>query len=71
MAEVKNPLAKRLEFHPRVRKIPRRRKWQPTSVFLFGKPHGQRSPAVHGVAKSRILMNDQAHKHTQYKHIHT
>ena len=30
-------------FDPWVRKIPWRRKWQPTSVFLPGKPHGQRS----------------------------
>ena len=29
----------------RVRKIPCRRKWQPTPVFLPGKCHGQRSPA--------------------------
>ena len=28
---------------PWVRKIPWRRKWQPTSVFLPGKSHGQRS----------------------------
>ena len=26
-----------------VRKIPRRRKWHPTTVFLPGKFHGQRS----------------------------
>ena len=30
-------------FDPWVRKIPWRRKWQPTSVFLPGKSHGQRS----------------------------
>ena len=30
---------------PWVRKIPWRRKWQPTSVFLPGKSHGQRSLA--------------------------
>ena len=29
--------------NPWVRKIPWRRKWQPTPVFLPGKPHGQRS----------------------------
>ena len=29
-------------FHPRVGKIPWRRKWQPTPVFLPGKSHGQR-----------------------------
>ena len=28
---------------PLVRKIPWRRKWQPTAVFLPGKPQGQRS----------------------------
>ena len=30
-------------FDPWVRKIPWRREWQPTSVFLPGKSHGQRS----------------------------
>ena len=30
-------------FDPWVRKIPWRRKWQPTSVFLPGKLHGQKS----------------------------
>ena len=30
-------------FNPWVRKIPWRRKWQPTPVFLPGKFHGQRS----------------------------
>ena len=34
---------KRHRFNPWVRKIPWRRKWQPTSVFLPGKFHGQRS----------------------------
>ena len=38
-------LCRRREFHPCVRKIPWRRKWQPTPVFLLGKPHGQRSLA--------------------------
>ena len=32
-----------LGFDPWVRKVPWRRKWQPTPVFLPGKPHGQRS----------------------------
>ena len=33
-------------------KIPRRRKWQPTPVFLPNKSHGQRSLAIiHGVPK--------------------
>ena len=30
-------------FHPWVWKIPRRRAWQPTPVFLPGEPQGQRS----------------------------
>ena len=36
---------KRCRFNLWVRKIPWSRKWQPTSVFLPGKSHGQRSPA--------------------------
>ena len=34
-------------FNPWVRKIPCRRKWQPTPVFLLGKSHGQRRLAGH------------------------
>ena len=30
-------------FDPWIRKIPWRRKWQPTPIFLPGKSHGQRS----------------------------
>ena len=33
----------RLGFNPWVEKIPWRRTWQPTSVFLPGESHGQRS----------------------------
>ena len=32
-------------FDPWVRKIPWRRKWQPTPEFLLGKSHGQKSLA--------------------------
>ena len=35
----------RLKFNPWVGKIPWRRKWQPTPVFLPGKFHGQKSLA--------------------------
>ena len=42
-------------FDPWVRKIPLRREWQPTAVFLPGESHGQRS---HGVTKSRTRLND-------------
>ena len=34
---------RRCGFDPWVRKIPWRRKWQPTPVFLPGESHGQRS----------------------------
>ena len=34
---------KRQGFDPLVRKIPWRREWQPTPVFLPGESHGQRS----------------------------
>ena len=36
---------KRRGFHPWVGKIPWRRAWQPTPVFLPGESHGQRSLA--------------------------
>ena len=35
----------RLSFDPWVGKIPWRRVWQPTAVFLPGESHGQRSLA--------------------------
>ena len=38
---------RRLGFDPWVRKIPWRRAWQPTPVFLPGKSQGQRSLAGH------------------------
>ena len=47
---------KRTGFDPWVEKIPCRREWQPTPVFLPGEFHGQRSLGhyiVHGVSKSR------------------
>ena len=50
---VKNPLVwtedlKRHGFNPWIRKIPWRREWQPTSVFLPGESHGQRSLSGYG-----------------------
>ena len=43
-----------IEFNPWFGKIPWRRKWQPTLVFLLGKLHGQRSlkATVYEMAKS-------------------
>ena len=43
---------KRCRFDPWIRKIPLRRAWQPTLLFLLGESHGQRSLAVHRVPKS-------------------
>ena len=42
---VKNQCRKheRQGFYPWVGKIPWRRKWQPTPIFLPGEPHGERS----------------------------
>ena len=40
---------KRGGLDPRVGKIPWRRKWQPTPVFLPGEPHGDRSLVVYSL----------------------
>ena len=40
-----HPLFRRPRFDPWVGKIPWRRVWQPTAVFLTGKSHGQKSLA--------------------------
>ena len=42
---------------PYVRKIPWKRKWQPTPVFLPGKSHGQRSLAGHSPWSHRVRHN--------------
>ena len=44
---------KRLGFHPWGGKIPWRRAWQPTPVFLPGDSHGQRNMAGFWVAVVR------------------
>ena len=54
---VKNPPCNAGDgFDPWVGKVPWRRAWQPTPVFLPGESHGQRGAwwtTVHGVAKSQ------------------
>ena len=57
-------------FNPWVRKIPWRRKWQPTPVFLPEKSHGQRSQSTttyqwHLVRKLTFLI-----PHTFWHRIH-
>ena len=37
---------KRLGFHPWAGKIPQRRAWEPTPVFMPGESHGQRTLAA-------------------------
>ena len=71
---VKNPTCqyrrrKRWTFEPWVRKIPWRRAWKHTPVFLPGESHGQRSPnqhaTVHRVAKSQTQLKSlNTHTHT-------
>ena len=54
-------------FHPWVGKIPCRRKWQSTPVFLLGKlmDRGAQWATVHRVTKSRAPPSDWASQGTQ------
>ena len=49
-------------FDAWIQKIPWRREWHPTPVFLPGASHGQRA-AVHGVTKSWTRLRDY-HAHS-------
>ena len=48
---------------PESGRFPRRRKWQPTPVFLPVKSHGQRSLVVHGVAKESDMTEHTLHSY--------
>ena len=48
---------KRHDLNPWVRKIPWRRKWQPTLVFLLEKFHGQEPGELHSVGSQRVGCN--------------
>ena len=52
---------KRLRFDSWVGKIPWRRKWQPTPVFLPGESHGQRSLAGYSAWGHKQSGRDLAH----------
>ena len=56
MAQVaKNLLqCRRLGFDPWIRKIPWRREWQPTPVFLPGRFHGQRAQKCGGLCSRQV-----------------
>ena len=52
-------------YSPWVRKIPRRREWQPTPVFFPVESHGQRSLAGYSP------WGREESNRTEYAHIHT
>ena len=59
------PAMQNLEFNPWVGKIPWRRKWQPTSVFLPGESHGERSLVGHSPRGHKELdTTEQLHFHS-------
>ena len=68
---VKNPPANAGDawFNPWVGKITWRRKWQPTTVFLLRKFHGQRSLAGY-CPWGRTELNKTEHSGTQKQNIH-
>ena len=52
-------------FDPWVGKIPWRRKWQPTPVFLLGESHGQRSLAGYSPrGRKESNTTERLHTHT-------
>ena len=58
---------RRRKFNPWWRKIPWGRKWQPTTIFLPGKFHGQSSLVGYGPRGSKESYTTEQLKHT---HIH-
>ena len=62
---------RRLEFSPWAGKIPWRKAWQPTPVFLLGESHDTAAweAAVHRVPKSQTQLK-RLHTHT-HTHTHT
>ena len=63
-------------FHPWVRKIPWRREWQPTPLFLPGESHGQRNLAGYSPrclkrgehnwgTKQQLHLSSDTFEHTQ------
>ena len=58
-----------MEFDPWVGKIPWRRKWQSTPVFLPGKFHRQRSLVGYNLEGHRELgVTEHAHTYMCYQH---
>ena len=68
---VQNPPAmQEMCFDSSVRKIPWRRKWQTTPVFLPGESHGQRSLAAYSVWSHKRVRHDLVTKQQQQKYVH-
>ena len=61
-----------MQFDPWVEKIPWRRKWKPTPVFLPGESHGQRSwgATVHKVENSWTQLSRSTAQQSAYGPIH-
>ena len=60
----------RCEFNPWIWKVPWRRKWQPTPVFLSGISHGQKSLVDYSpCAPKESVMAEHTHTHT-HRRIH-
>ena len=57
---------RRYRFNPWVRKIPGRRKWQLTPVFLPGKSHRQRNLASYSQCGHKRVWHDLAIKEQQF-----
>ena len=55
-------LCRRSSFDLSVRKIPWRRKWQPTPVLLPGKSHGQRSLVGYNTAQEATKESDRTER---------
>ena len=58
-------------FSPWVGKIIWRRIWQPTPVFLPGKPHGQRSLAGYSLWRHKRVRHDLVTQQQQYIYMYT
>ena len=59
---------KRHRFDPWVRKIPWRRAWQPSPVFLPGESHGQTEPSRLQSIRSQRVGHDEASWHAHMYH---
>ena len=59
------PRCKRCRFDPWVGKIPWRRTWQPTPVFLPGESHGQRTLAGYSTWCHKESDTTEASQHTR------